>query len=108
MTPIDYQNATAETALYPEAGHGTDKAINYCVIGLGDEAGEVLGKWKKHLRGDGELDASFWDELGDVLWYIARLAEETGTTIPELMLRNINKLRDRKARGVIRGNGDNR
>ena len=112
-----YQRWTDETAIggYPEAGTGSRMAINYAVIGLNDEAGEVAGKWKKLLRGDDVNDearqariAALQDEVGDVLWYAARIAEETGTTLDELMQRNRAKLMDRKRRGVIKGDGDKR
>ena len=47
-------------------------------------------------------------ELGDVLWYIAALADELGIPLEEIAIQNIEKLRGRHARGTIKGEGDNR
>lgn len=74
------------------------------------EAGELANKWKKVLRGDGgDLFNSFVAaELGDVLWYLARLADECGYTLEEIASYNLKKLADRKARGALTGAGDDR
>lgn len=47
-------------------------------------------------------------EIGDVLWYAARLADELGLSLSQIAEDNMDKLLDRKARGVISGSGDNR
>lgn len=47
-------------------------------------------------------------ELGDVLWYVNALANELGVTLQHVAEMNLNKLRDRKERGTILGEGDNR
>jgi NTP pyrophosphatase (non-canonical NTP hydrolase) len=47
-------------------------------------------------------------EIGDVLWYSARLADELGLSLSQIAEDNMEKLLDRKARGVIGGSGDNR
>jgi hypothetical protein len=43
-----------------------------------------------------------------VLWYLSRASAELGYTLEEIASYNAEKLRDRHARGVIGGNGDNR
>ena len=48
------------------------------------------------------------DEIGDVLWYVARLSHEIGFELEDIAVMNINKLESRKRRGVISGNGDKR
>lgn len=108
----EYQRIATSTAVYPEKGTGSALALAYVGLGLG-ESGEVQGKIKKVLRDDNgvvsdEKREAIAAEAGDILWYIANLAEELGTTIGELMEHNIHKLLDRKARGVISGSGDNR
>ena len=35
--------------------------------------------------------------MGDVLWYLARLADELGYSLSEIAHLNLNKIRDRKA-----------
>jgi len=48
------------------------------------------------------------DELGDVLWYIANIAEFLDLDLENVAQNNIAKLQSRKERNAIRGNGDNR
>ncbi len=85
--------------------------MSYMLLGLCNEAGEVAGKYKKVLRGDVTLDEVREDlgkELGDVLWYLAGAATMCGLTLGDLAQGNLTKLQDRKERGLIQGNGDNR
>ena len=107
MTLEEYQKAAVHTKMFaPEI------AIPYCALGLTGEAGEVAEKIKKVLRGDKELTddlkKELVKELGDVLWYVAAMAEELDSSLEEVAQVNINKLSDRAARGVIQGDGDNR
>jgi len=108
-----YSEDAAATAIYP--GHGDEemRGVNYCVLGLVGEAGELANKLKKVHRDDQgylykETSDALIDELGDVLWYVDRLAAELGSSLAEVALRNIEKLHDRKDRGEIGGSGDNR
>lgn len=109
MEIADYQNQARATAEYPLIGH----AVIYPTLGLANEAGEVAGKIKKIFRdkageiGDGDRRA-LASELGDVLWYLAQVATELGLSLDEIATSNIAKLRDRKSRGKIHGDGDDR
>lgn len=108
-----YQEATAETAIYPEAGTGSYGALQYAALGLVNEAGEVAGKIKKIYRdNNGVLTEDLVDgivaELGDTLYYLARVAKECGYPLGHVAYANISKLQDRKERGVLGGSGDNR
>jgi NTP pyrophosphatase (non-canonical NTP hydrolase) len=47
-------------------------------------------------------------ELGDVLWYIAALSRDLNISLNDVAKMNIEKLADRKERGVLGGSGDNR
>lgn len=107
-----YQTGTDGTAIYPEAGSGSKIALAYVGLGLG-EVGEVQGKLKKIIRDDNgkltqEKREALAGELGDVLWYCARLATELGYTLGDIAEANLSKLEDRKNRNVIGGSGDNR
>ena len=107
----EYQNRTQDTAIYP--GKGQVGGILYTALGLGDEAGECLGKVKKMLRDDNsilteERRNAIGKEIGDVQWYIAALAKECGLSLQDIAEANIAKLADRKVRGVLGGSGDNR
>lgn len=109
MSDMDtYQEATKSTAIYPP-----EAAIEYLVLGLASEAGEVAGKLKKLIRDPEAMTKEEWrkvviSEMGDVLWYIARLADELDTPLSEVALENLNKLLSRKERGMLGGSGDNR
>lgn len=107
MTFDEYQAFTAEVAIYPYAGEG---AYEYPLLGLAGEVGEVSSLFAKAER-DGipyDLDEKLQKELGDVLWMVARLADEFGLTLSGVAAANVAKLQSRAARGVIGGSGDNR
>lgn len=113
----EYQNLTQDTAIYPGANSGRDnyysmRAVQYCALGLANEAGEVAGKIKKMIRDydgvEGTLRKETLKELGDTLWYLARLADELDCDLETVANQNIIKLKDRKERGVLGGSGDNR
>ena len=109
MTFKDYQEKAVETAIY-----GAGSNIIYPALGLANEAGEVLGKIKKVLRDkDGDFSGvetreAIAAEIGDVLWYIAALANDLKIPLETIAQNNIEKLLDRRARNVIQGSGDNR
>lgn len=103
-----YQIETSNTAIYPK-----DRAMEYLIMGLLSEAGEIAGKYKKVIRDkNGDFDLSdkiaMAHELGDVLWYIAQIGIEINTNMSELMDINIEKLSARKEKGTIGGSGDTR
>ncbi len=103
MSLTDYQEFTRTTAIYPK-----EKAIDYLCLGLVSEAGEVAGKRKKEIRDGGVDVVSLIDELGDCMWYIARLADELNFSLEEVLQRNWAKLKDRQERNALRGSGDTR
>ena len=103
MNLNEYQNLTRETVIYPK-----EQAMSYLALGLTSEAGEVAGKIKKSIRDGGYDVMATADEVGDVFWYLARLCDEMGFQAEDILKRNINKLLDRKNRGVIGGSGDKR
>ena len=105
----DYQRQSRNTAIYPEVGSN----VIYPTLGLVGEAGEVADKVKKILRDKkGVFDKDSKDEikfeLGDVLWYVSQLSSELGYELEEVAHANLQKLKSRKSRGKIQGNGDNR
>lgn len=110
MTFDEYQKQALTTA------HTTYDPLMQRTIwamGVAGEAGEVVEKWKKivaYREGNVTDDdvAELAKELGDVVWYIAVMAESLGLSFDDIMQRNVKKLQDRKQRGVITGAGDNR
>lgn len=100
----EYQDRAISTAVYPE-----DQGLEYCLLQLASEAGEAAGKLGKAIRKGVPVDTeALAYELGDVLWYVANTANEIGYTLSDIAEMNITKLLDRKARGVIHGDGDKR
>jgi len=99
-----YQLEAKITAIYPR-----EYDIIYPTLGLAGEAGEVAEKIKKYLRKDGDLNKEdLTKELGDVLWYVANLAYDLGINLEDVAVTNLEKLRGRKIRGTLHGEGDNR
>lgn len=96
-----YQDLAKETDLV--------HPLNYYFLGLAEEAGEVAGLRKRFLRDEGNTDYNtLTKELGDVLWYLAMLADKYGIKLEDVAELNLIKLLDRKKRGTITGKGDNR
>ena len=111
MRANDYQEWTKSTVVYEG-----DNKMSYFTLGLVGEAGEVAEKVKKLMRDykqykevpptDKVLEIHY--ELGDVLWYLARLADFWGTNLENLMKLNKSKLESRKKRNKLHGEGDTR
>jgi NTP pyrophosphatase (non-canonical NTP hydrolase) len=110
MTFNEYQKLALKTA-HNHPDPLMDKTI--WAMGVAGEAGEIVEKWKKIVAykegkvSDDDL-AELKKELGDVVWYIAVLADSLGLSLEEVMKLNIDKLADRQKRNVIKGQGDNR
>ena len=101
-----YEEKTAAFALQAKDPRNT---LTVYVLGLAGEAGEVVEKYKKHLRDGNELNRDdIAKELGDVLWYIAAIARELKMPLYNIAQENYEKLTSRANRGVLGGSGDNR
>lgn len=110
FTLEEYQDFTHETAVYPDANERNGIEFMYVSAGLAGEAGKVANLGKKLYRDgmDREIVAAMMEELGDVLWYAARLCTIAGYSMASVMLQNWLKLLDRKARNVLHGRGSKR
>jgi NTP pyrophosphatase (non-canonical NTP hydrolase) len=65
-------------------------------IGLATEAGEFLDALKKHIFYGKNLDTvNLKEELGDIFWYCAIIADQLGVDFDSVMERNIEKLQTR-------------
>ena len=76
-------------------------------------AGKIAGRWKKVLRDYNgvladEKRSEFKLLFVELLAGFARLFENLGLTFEKVTDMNIAKLKDRRARGVVRGEGDKR
>ena len=115
MDKITGLNEYQQRALETWIGHNNENNYNivYPTLGLCGESGEVSEKVKKALRDhdgvfDEDVKLAIASEIGDVLWYASTLSYELGFTLQEIAEINYNKLKSRKRRNVIHGDGDNR
>lgn len=73
--------------------------LNYCIIALNGEAGEVAEWYKKAILrgnpGDKYTELDLKHELGDVLFYLTRICKLKNWTLKEVMDANVIKLKDR-------------
>jgi len=88
-------------------------ALEYTVLGLTNEAGEVAGKVKKIARDQGgeiteENRKAILKELGDALWYLSATCDEIGAELSDVAAANIKKLDERAKKDTLHGDGDNR
>lgn len=93
-----YQKWTREAINYG-VSKTSDKYL-YLALGLAGEAGEVANEVKRAFENGKQLDKSkVIDELGDVFWYVTRMADEYNLTLQELASKNYDKLIKRKSNG---------
>ncbi len=109
QTFADYKNAIDPTVVYPQTTK--IEALQYLALGLNGEAGEVAEQIKKAMRNDGgEISVGrlvlLKKEIGDVLWYLTRLADELETNLAEIATENVEKLLARKAQDNLRHEKD--
>ena len=105
----EYQRGALRTA----APRDKRNELLHLVLGLVGESGEIAEKFKKWVR-DLDSDESRIDragvakELGDVLWYVAVLADYLDLSLDDIAAANLAKLASRQGRGVLGGSGDDR
>jgi NTP pyrophosphatase (non-canonical NTP hydrolase) len=93
----EYQQLALRTA-----GHTEDrqKVLTYTALGLTGESGEVAEMIKKAFFHGHALDqGALSKELGDVLWYLAVMADGLGLSLESIAAENIAKLRARYPEG---------
>lgn len=78
-------------------------------VGLAGEVGEVCELLKKHVRDGNPIDhKNLTKELGDVLYYLVRIATAYGIEPQSLLEANVEKLDGRLKRGTLKGSGNDR
>lgn len=102
----DYQKLALRTA----GNHGDfDKTLMYTALGLNGEAGEVAELIKKAFFHGHELDRDKLEkELGDVLWYLAVMANTLDLPLETIARHNIDKLAQRYPQGFSEERSRNR
>lgn len=91
----DFQREANRTDQRPGSDEG---ALLFPVIGLSSEVGSLVRHVKKRLRDQDAYElfsGEMIDELGDVLWYVANLAEKLGVGLDEIAEANLRKIRGR-------------
>jgi NTP pyrophosphatase (non-canonical NTP hydrolase) len=105
MNLNEYQKA-AKSVCLPFA-----YSLDYLSLGLVAEAGEVAGVYAKYFRDRTSRGVMLEDvkkELGDVLWFVAVLADLHEASLEEIASKNIDKLLKRKENNTIGGSGNDR
>ena len=106
-TPFqDYIKKTRRTDLSEEEYNadmskyeGLVAPLHYC-LGIMTEAGELASLVKKEVFYDKRADGDdIKEEIGDLLWYIARFLDSTDLTFEECMEANLAKLEKRYPSG---------
>lgn len=93
--PEHFSSFSIAPSLHPHHEH-----LVHGIIGAATESGELAEVLILLLEGRMLPDpVNVNEEIGDVLWYLARLLRFTGSTFPAEMERNINKLRARHGTG---------
>lgn len=85
----------------------TDLDLLHGIVGVITESGELAEVLLNKLAHDQPFDrTNVREEIGDQLWYLARLVKWAGTTFFDEMVRNIKKLRSRHGASGFSTTGD--
>lgn len=105
MSLNQYQEATSRT----DSHTFVKEALNNFAFGIMGESGEVVDLIKKVLFHGHPIDKEkFKAELGDVMWYVARIAQWAGLSLEEVAQGNIDKLKKRYPDGFSKEKSINR
>jgi NTP pyrophosphatase (non-canonical NTP hydrolase) len=112
----EYQAIARKTATFPD--QGGPLGLFYCGLKLNGEAGEVAELLGKAIRDDlfgvdkeeisDERKIKIIRELGDVMWYIAMIADQLNVPLAIVMEMNLAKLHNRAVKGTLHGEGSDR
>jgi len=102
--PINHYQQAAKAFALPSAYNPT-----YLMTGLSGEVGEAASLLAKSVRDGYPVDVNkMCKELGDVLWFVALLADYYGLSLSQLANTNLEKLTGRLQRNTLQGSGDDR
>jgi NTP pyrophosphatase (non-canonical NTP hydrolase) len=98
LTLDEYQRLALRTDILPH-GANTDNDDRFVLplLGLTGEVGALATEWKKRRRditGYRAFTDELREELGDVLWYVAVLADRTGLRLSDIADFNLRKTRE--------------
>jgi NTP pyrophosphatase (non-canonical NTP hydrolase) len=103
MSPNEYQKLAEQTEsknfdYISERMVEEDRMIRlqHAAFGFCTEAGEFMDTLKKHLFYGNDLDeVNLYEELGDLLWYVALACNALEISLEDVMTKNIKKLEAR-------------
>jgi hypothetical protein len=106
--PLHYIAGYSDQEVIPFNDHASN-----IILEIVAESAKMAGVLKKSIRdNDGYLSDAANDKLNyslfRTLWLLNALCHVFGTSCFAVMAKNLDKLADRKKRGVIQGSGDNR
>ena len=91
-----------------QAGNNTGEILN-ASLGLSGEVGELNDLLKKWIFHEKNIDREhIKKEIGDIMWYIALMAEAFGFELDSIMITNIEKLEARYPEGFDTVRANNR
>lgn len=74
-----------------------EEYLDMCALGLSGESGEIADHLKKSRYHGHKLDIDHLkEELGDLLWYTAIMADKLGLTLDEVANYNNKKLNEKR------------
>ena len=92
LTLNDYQRMARRTA----GTKGKSDKMEEALFGLSGEVGELCDHYKKYMHQGHDIDYDHMaEETGDVMLYLAEIADALGVTLEDIARRNIEKLRNR-------------
>lgn len=101
MTPLEYQQLAQRTqcpqphVIRPTLGPIKSEVLHGC-LGIASEGGELLAEMQRWLWYNKGLSIlNIFEELGDVLWYVAEVCNAMGWRMEDVMTANIAKLKQR-------------
>lgn len=98
LSLTDYQRRALTTA--GPIKNNYDDRLAFIALTIAGESGELSNKIKKILYHDHPVDpAQIIEELGDILWYLARAADLLGYDLAEIAQYNLDKLARRYPQG---------
>ena len=101
MELSEFQNMTAANEIY-----AVDDPVGFLLHGIVGEAGVLNHDYKKHLRDNSSKDVfsrRAYEELGDLMWYIARLAAQLDLDLADIAVSNLEKSKDRWGHSDVEG-----
>lgn len=97
MTTEEFQNSVEQRAKKFDA---PEMNLIHAHLGLSTEVGEIGDIIKKHVVSGKAIDHhGIHEELGDLLWYVALLANVVGIDLADVMAANDLKLKRRYPSG---------